>query len=168
MIDEYNNIGKISQQIDEFNTHMIQVGIVDGDGFLQMIAIVNNDGTTIHAKNGPYLKIPYRENGKLKFALKESVAIPPRRYMERTIKRHESKWQTIAKQQLYKIMNGNGTAMLALNTIGHAAVEQMKSEIIKFKSPHNAPLTIANKGKDDPLVDTGVLRDAIDYRIVHK
>lgn len=167
MIDEYNNIGKISQQVDVFNTHMIEVGVL-ANGFLQMIAVVNNDGAVIHAKSSEYLMIPYRENGKLKFAKKKSVTIPARRFLERTMERHESRWQTEARKQFIKIADGNGTAMMALNMLGHLMVTQMKSEIVKFKVPHNAKLTIANKGKDDPLIDTGALRDAINYRIVTK
>ncbi|WP_143463350.1 hypothetical protein [Levilactobacillus enshiensis] len=145
----------------------IEVGVLKDD-YLQMIAVVNNDGAVIRAKNVPYLVIPYRKDGVMTYIKKKSVSIPARRFMERTVSRHEGRWQTVAEQQLAKLMNGDGSAMMALEMIGHLAVEAMKSEIIRFKVPHNAALTIANKGFDDPLIDTGALRDAIDYRIVPK
>lgn len=165
--DEFNYILKIEHEIDVFNSMAIEVGVLKDD-YLQMIAVVNNDGAVIRAKNVPYLVIPYRKDGVMTYIKKKSVSIPARRFMERTIARHEGRWQTLAMQQLTKLMNGDGTAMMALHMIGHVAVEQMKSEIVRFKVPHNAPLTVANKGFDDPLIDTGALRDAINYRIVAK
>lgn len=165
--DEYNYIDKIEREIDVFNSMQIEVGVLHDD-FLQMIAVVNNDGAVIRAKNVPYLVIPLMKNGVRTYIKKKSVSIPARKFMERTITRHEGRWQTIAVQQITKLMNGDGSAMMALHMIGHIAVEQMKSEIVRFKVPHNAPLTVANKGFDDPLIDTGALRDAIDYRIVPK
>lgn len=167
MIDDFNYIDKIEHEIDVFNSMAIEVGVLKDD-YLQMIAVVNNDGAVIRAKNVPYLVIPYRKDGVMTYIKKKSVSIPARRFMERTITRHEGRWQTLAMQQLTKLMNGDGTAMMALHMIGHIAVEQMKSEIVRFKVPHNAPLTVANKGFDDPLIDTGALRDAINYRIVPK
>lgn len=169
MATEYDRIPEIEHECDVFTTHRIEVGVIGNDGVLQMIAIVNNDGTTIRAKRAPYLMIPYHEGGKLKFARKKEVVIPARRFLERTVTRHESRWRSETMRFFAHIADEDhitGSAMGELNKLGKLITEQMKNEITRFKVPHNAPLTIANKGKDDPLIDTGALRDAIDYRIV--
>lgn len=169
MAIEFDNIPAIEHECDVFTSHRIEVGIVNGDGELQMIAIVNNDGTTIRAKRAPYLMIPYHVDGKLKFARKKEVTIPARRFLERTVTRHESRWQSETMQFFARISEQEhvaGSAMGELDKLGRMITDQMKDEITRFKVPHNAPLTVANKGKDDALVDTGALRDAISYRIV--
>lgn len=162
-MDEYNNYPKIIAELHKLDHLAINVGVLH-DNFLQMIAVVNNDGTVIHAKKGKYLMIPKRGGG---FIQKESVTIPARRFMEKTIIRHSAEWQEVSADMVAKLASGGDmTALNIAHTIGGMAVKQMKREIIDFKEPHNSAFTIANKGKDDPLVDTGALRDAINYEIV--
>ena len=44
-------------------------------------------------------------------------------------------------------------------------VNHMKSVIDEWTTPPNSAATIQRKGKDDPLVDTGKMRDSVEYRI---
>lgn len=168
-MDEYNHIPNILREVGQLNQEQLLVGILDESGdYLQMIAVVNNDGTTITAKNAPYLMIPVRQSdGTLSFIRKKSVTIPARHFLERTIKRHEAEWQDYALERIPKVMDGTISGHELLDALGILAVTQMKAEITKFKTPKNSGLTVANKGRDDPLVDTGALRDAISYEIVH-
>lgn len=168
MSDEFNNADKIMGELNIINHSAIQIGVLDESGeFLQMIAIVNNDGTTIRAKNKPYLMIPYKKSdGTTGYFQKKEVSIPARRFLERTIKVHGGRWSTYAAEQIPDLIDGSKTAMGIMRNVGELAVKQMQSEITKFKVPHNAPLTVANKGFDDPLIDTGALRDTIAYEIV--
>lgn len=53
-----------------------------------------------------------------------------------------------------------------LEKLRDAAHESLVRAIDTFHTPENAPATIRSKGRDDPLVDTGVLRDAADAEIV--
>jgi hypothetical protein len=90
--------------------------------------------------------------------------IPSRPFI--AIATDESKgWQGEIKRQVGGITSSadvNG----ALNTIG----EQMKKDIKnvigdRSKLKPNAPSTIAKKGFDAPLIDTGKLQEAIDYEV---
>ena len=81
---------------------------------------------------------------------------------------HEGRQKTLAIRQSTKDRIVDGSAMMAIRVSRHIACERMKAEIVRLKVPHNAPVTVAIKGFDDPLIDTGALRDAIDYRIVPK
>lgn len=44
--------------------------------------------------------------------------------------------------------------------------KEMSATIRGFSSPANAPFTVAKKGFDNPLVETGHMRDNVDHRIV--
>ncbi|GEP72026.1 hypothetical protein FD12_GL001398 [Lentilactobacillus rapi DSM 19907 = JCM 15042] len=168
MITEYDKFPKAIEQFDILNSSEIHIGVLH-DKHLQMIAIVNNDGATIRAKNVPYLMVPtLGKDGKRGFVRLKEVHIPHRRFMEKTKMHNERRWLSYAQQETMKILAGDMTAMHALHYLGNLATEQMKTEIIKFANPANAPLTIANKGFNDPLIDTGALRDSITYRIVPK
>ena len=90
--------------------------------------------------------------------------IPSRPFI--AIATDESKgWQSEVKKQVGGITSSadvNG----ALNTIG----EQMKKDIKnvigdRSKLKPNAPSTIAKKGFDAPLIDTGKLQEAIDFEV---
>lgn len=168
MITEYNKYPEAIKQFNIMNSLEIHVGVLH-DKHLQMIAVVNNDGATIKAKNVPYLMVPtLSKDGKKGFVKLKEVHIPPRRFMEKTKTHNERRWLSYAQQETMKILAGDMTARHALEYLGHLATEQMKTEIIKFAHPANAPLTIANKGFNDPLIDTGALRDSITYEIVPK
>lgn len=90
--------------------------------------------------------------------------IPSRPFI--AIATDESKgWQSEVKKQVGGITSSvdvNG----ALNTIG----EQMKKDIKnvigdRSKLKPNAPSTIAKKGFDAPLIDTGKLQESIDFEV---
>ena len=166
MLNEYNHISEAVLEIDKLNSHTVAVGILEGD-FLEMIAMVNNDGTTIHAKGNGYLMIPVKDDGEIvSFIKKKSVTIPARHFLERTVSNFDGPRQEYVERKLDDLIDGTASAMSILNGIGELAVKQMRQEIARFKTPKNAPLTIRNKGKDDPLVDTGKLGDSIAYKII--
>lgn len=52
--------------------------------------------------------------------------------------------------------------------IGEAAAEDLKKVIDQWTTPPNSESTIAQKGRDDPLVDTGTMRDSIEHKIGRK
>lgn len=90
--------------------------------------------------------------------------IPSRPFI--AIATDESKgWQSEVKQQVGGIMSP-ADVKGALDTIG----EQMKKDIKnvigdRSKLRPNAPSTIAKKGFDAPLIDTGKLQDTIDFEV---
>lgn len=53
----------------------------------------------------------------------------------------------------------------ALDALGQSVVEDIQDRITAHIDPPNAPSTIERKGSDTPLVDTGRLFNAINYRI---
>ena len=91
--------------------------------------------------------------------------IPSRPWIAIATDEHKG-WQSEVKSQMFVVMSPQGTVADSLGKIG----KQMKTDIRnvmgdKGKLARNAPATIARKGHDLPLIDTGKLRDAIDYEV---
>ena len=53
----------------------------------------------------------------------------------------------------------------ALNQVGVVAVAGVQEYMTDLSSPANAESTIARKGSDNPLIDTGELRQSVNYKI---
>ena len=92
--------------------------------------------------------------------------IPPRPFMRRTVDNNESKFLAMAQLSANGLLNGS-TAEHALNELGAFGVELLQSEIKNGDFEPNAQSTVAKKGSNQPLVDTGHLRQSAHYR-VHK
>ncbi len=54
---------------------------------------------------------------------------------------------------------------LLADKIGERVADEIRGSIDRWREPPNAPATIARKGRDDPLVDTGQMRDAATWRV---
>ena len=58
----------------------------------------------------------------------------------------------------FKVFVGEINYQDTFPILGDAIVKDIKRTITEFSEPKNAPLTIANKGFDDPLIEKGELR----------
>lgn len=54
---------------------------------------------------------------------------------------------------------------MILNRVGLVAAGEVKMYITELRTPPNAPSTIAQKGSDNPLIDTGAMRASVNYQI---
>ena len=63
------------------------------------------------------------------------------------------------------VLEGKRTRDEILEILGQRAVGRIQDRIARGIEPPNAPSTIARKGSSTPLVDTGVLRSKISYRV---
>ena len=53
-----------------------------------------------------------------------------------------------------------------LNAIGMYVTREVKRTIARKSSPPNAAITVANKGFNNPLVDTGAMQRSIYWRVI--
>ena len=51
------------------------------------------------------------------------------------------------------------------NDVGAWAADILQQRIVDLKEPPNSPATIALKGSDNPLVDTGHMRQAVTWEV---
>ena len=92
---------------------------------------------------------------------------PARPFMKQTAVDYKSKITNHANKALKKAINGGG-AEEVLNSIGSFTKGKMQLEIKNGDWEPNSPYTIAKKGSDKPLIDTGRMRQSIVYVIKEK
>lgn len=90
------------------------------------------------------------------------VGIPPRPFFRNMIAAKSGEWPA-AIAGLLKANNMD--AVKTLNLTGEAIAGQLKQSVIDTNEPPLAPATVARKGFDKPLIDTGVMINSIGYEV---
>lgn len=78
------------------------------------------------------------------------------------IKEKQAEWGPAIANLL---VANNYDALKVLQLTGEAVSGQLRQQIVDTISPPNAPSTIARKGFDKPLVDTGHMLNSVDYEV---
>lgn len=86
---------------------------------------------------------------------------PPRPFMRYTVIKNKKKWLDI----LQDILPQNMDVERSLNILGDVVADDVSQMIKAFAIPENAPSTIRKKGFNDPLVDTGLMRDSVGWKV---
>lgn len=91
--------------------------------------------------------------------------IPARDFMKSTAIKHQDDMGDRMEQYIGGVIDRKRTMKQALEATGSSYVKYTKDVITKFSEPPNAKYTIKKKGRNDPLVDTGKMRDSIKHKI---
>lgn len=86
--------------------------------------------------------------------------IPPRPFFRNAINKNSDKWGKIFLQGMQKQGARN-----AFGLLGERIRKDIVQSINDTNEPPNSPVTIARKGSSKPLVDTGLMRASVNYRI---
>lgn len=86
--------------------------------------------------------------------------VPSRPFIRNMISEKDDEWAK-RLEGAAKYYNYDGEQVL--NVMGLTIKEDMQQAIIDFKDPRNADSTIAKKGFDKPLIETGHMKDSITY-----
>lgn len=62
------------------------------------------------------------------------------------------------------ILQGQGV-MSQAHILGSLMRKGLQNEIISWSTPPNSPKTVAEKGFNDPLIETGHMLETVDYRV---
>lgn len=100
---------------------------------------------------------------RVMFILKDEVHIPSRPFLRYTFDHYLDNWAELAADLAFKVLIREANYQDVFPVLGDAIVKDIKQTIKEFSEPKNAPLTIANKGFDDPLIEKGELRDSIHW-----
>lgn len=87
---------------------------------------------------------------------------PPRPFFRNMIREKRDEWAP-ALRQLLKANNYD--AHEALDQLGEGIAGQLQQSIVEFTDPPLAPSTIARKGFDKPLIDTGQMLRSITHQV---
>lgn len=92
--------------------------------------------------------------------------IPERPFMEDTFlnKLNKARIKAALKDTFKLVSKNNGASLNALNKLGDTLKEIMKATIADYPG-HNSKATIARKGFDDPLYDTGKMLASVTFKI---
>ena len=89
--------------------------------------------------------------------------IPPRPFFRSMIAEKSNNWG----DELGKILiHNNYDAKMSLGQMGAHVAGQLRQSIKDTNSPALAPATVAKKGFDKPLIDTGVLFNSVDSEVI--
>lgn len=96
-----------------------------------------------------------------------SITNPPRPFMSLGLKSilRSNAYRKMYADYLRKILSGKITLRAAYDQIGKFAVEDLKQLIDDWTNPPNSAKTIAIKGRNDPLVDTGTMLNSVKHKI---
>ena len=92
--------------------------------------------------------------------------IPERSYLRSTVDRNGAKYAQLLTEAVEHAVDLSPNAQYEkLAQLGAIAAGDVQLTITELRSPPNAPSTIRAKGSDNPLIDTGRLRQSIDYEV---
>lgn len=91
-----------------------------------------------------------------------SRGIPPRPFFSNMIREKKTGWApAIAKN----LKANDYDVKKTLNQAGEAIAGQLRQSIVDTNAPPLKPATIARKGFEKPLVDTGHMLNSVDYEV---
>jgi len=91
-----------------------------------------------------------------------NAGIPPRPFFRNMIAAKSPEWPAAIAQLL---KDNNLDAVKALDQTGFAIEGQLRESIQQTNAPPLAPSTIARKGFDKPLIDTGHMYNSVDHEV---
>lgn len=94
--------------------------------------------------------------------------IPSRPFMRDSVDSHEEQIKAFLKKQMAMLAKGQTTAEQMLKSIGVFQKGLVQAEIVDGDFEPNAPSTIKRKGSDKPLIDTGKMRQSVNFVIKTK
>ena len=93
---------------------------------------------------------------------------PSRPFMRDSVDKHEDKINNFCKQQMKLLSTGKISTEEMLKSIGVFQKGLVQKEIRDGEFVPNAPSTIKRKKSDKPLIDTGTMRQSVNFVIRNK
>ena len=136
---------------------VIEVGILDvagdrphaqGDALTVFdVGMINEFGATFTASDGTKHEIPARS------------------FIRAWFDEQEPELRDDLVKLLQAVVRGERTGPQILELLGQRMVGQIQERISDGIDPENAASTVARKGSSTPVIDTGVLRSSVSYRV---
>lgn len=95
-----------------------------------------------------------------------ATGVPERSFMRSTFDEQVNRWFTITKKYHSAVLAGKMDVYQALEKMGVIIKSDIQAKITSNIPPPNSPATIARKGSDRTLIDTGQLLNSVTQKIV--
>lgn len=96
------------------------------------------------------------------------ITIPERSFMRSTMNTRAGDLTKLVKRVSNSVISGKITRKQALGIIGQKVVDWIKGAIDEGIPPPNKSSTVKAKGSSHALIDTGQLRNSLDYEVRDK
>lgn len=90
--------------------------------------------------------------------------IPARPFLKQMADKRGPKVTEAAQEMAGRLADG-ASAEAELRKLGELAVDLVVEEINSGDFVPNAPSTVARKGRNSPLIDTGRMRDSVEFKV---
>jgi hypothetical protein len=94
------------------------------------------------------------------------IGIPERSFIRSTIAENINKYNKLRREMIAGIILGKITSEKAIAVLGEELKKDIQAKIVAFSEPGNSEATIAIKGVDNPLIDTGTMRQSIQWEAI--
>lgn len=91
--------------------------------------------------------------------------VPERSFLRSTFDQHEPDYWSVTSRGIGRVVDGKDSLDTVLKTVGLRIEDDVKGTITTLDTPPNHPDTIEQKGSDNPLIDSGRMRQAIGYEL---
>lgn len=114
---------------------------------------------------------PVGENGTrvAEYALNNEFGthkIPARPFIGTATDEQGAGWVDTLKKQVPFVLTQKIKLSTVIDNVGKKMQFAIKDQIKFIMIPRNAPSTIKKKGFDNPLVDTGLMMETVDYEVI--
>lgn len=153
IIKKLDKVGEISRSLDALQRQDVLVGIPQEESSRPQEEPNNAELAFLHSVGSPAQNIPARP------------------FLQPAINANIDKIAKIQALALKAALDGNKTAVgINIEKVGMLTQNVIKAWFVDPRNgwPPNSPVTIARKGSDKPLIDTGQLRNAIHYVLRRK
>lgn len=160
-----DKIPEIKKICSVLATKKIRIGIFGSDDAeMLMIANVQEFGCDITITNKMMWWLRY--HGLYVKDTTTQIHIPERSYVRKTFNEKEGQIISFIKTNLDSLFSFEIDVDTFLNRVGQYSAQLVQQTLTEVDSPALHPWTIKRKnGKDNPLIDSGHLRNSITYKI---
>ena len=91
--------------------------------------------------------------------------IPARPFFSKCVSENTNKWLFTLSDMLKKNRKNELNINQCLDMLGNIIVSDIQESITRLKEPPNKEKTIKEKHSSNPLIDTGLMRKSVTYRL---
>ena len=153
-------IPKMEQVLDTLNGMKVKAGVM---GELAWLARIHEYGCKI--KITPKMRKFLRHKGLHIKNSTEYIVIPERAFLRNGYKECKDGVLDVVRLIMCDVISGNISVEEYVEQIGEGLVSGIAGYATDLNSPPNHPFTVQQKGSDNPLMDTGDMIQAIDYKV---
>lgn len=91
--------------------------------------------------------------------------IPSRPFMDKCALDNEEEVLKLQKKAVLGVLDQNQSPEEGLKKVGEGYTQMMKDTIFDLRNPPNTKYTLDHKEGDNPLIDSSVMMDSVDFRV---